>query len=130
MKRVFLLFGIAAFSSASAQQKDVFDINRHIQELLNKNNTALKSSGPAEINTYFLNGPHQSNVTLSHVLPNGDKVYLLPQDKMPCVVPGITLNNMPNISDPDEYFEALAFKNNTPGIIPNAVKPYRIIIAN
>jgi len=30
MKKVFLLFGIAAFSSASAQQKDLFDIQKHL----------------------------------------------------------------------------------------------------
>ena len=36
MKKVFLVFGIAAFSSASAQQKDVFDINRHIRGFLDK----------------------------------------------------------------------------------------------
>ncbi len=130
MKKIFLLFGVATFSSASAQQKDVFDVNRHIQGLLNKNKAAGKSAGPVEINTYFLKGSHTSGVNLSHILPNGDKVYLLPQDNMPCVVPGINRNNMPNISLPDKYFETLAFKNNTPGIIPNAVKPYRMIIAN
>ena len=39
MKKNFLLFGIAAFSSASAQQKEMFDINRHIQEVLKNKNT-------------------------------------------------------------------------------------------
>lgn len=32
MKKIFLLFGIAAFSAASAQQKDVFDIHKHLQK--------------------------------------------------------------------------------------------------
>ena len=32
MKIVFLLFGIVAFSGASAQQKDLFDIQKHLQK--------------------------------------------------------------------------------------------------
>jgi hypothetical protein len=127
MKKVFLLFGVAAFSSASAQQKDLFDVNRHIQGLLNYNKITEKSITPLEINTYFLNGSQTPGVNLFSILPNGAKVYLLPQDNMPCVLPGITQNNMPNISNPDKYFEALALTNNTPGSIPNAVKPYKLI---
>jgi hypothetical protein len=126
MKKIFLFFGIATISSASAQQKDVFDVNRHIQQLL-KNKTAGKSIALAEIDNFFLKGSHTSGVNLSYVLPNGDKVYLLLQDNMPCVVTGTPQNNMPNISNPNKYFESLTFKNNTPGSIPNAVKPFRLI---
>lgn len=32
---------------------------------------------------------------LSHVLPNGNKVYILPQDNMPCIVPDTRGYNMP-----------------------------------
>ena len=32
MKKVFLLLGIAGFTTASAQQKDVFDINRYLKK--------------------------------------------------------------------------------------------------
>jgi hypothetical protein len=32
---------------------------------------------------------------LSHSLPNGNKVYILPQDNMPCVVPDIRFYKMP-----------------------------------
>jgi len=32
---------------------------------------------------------------LSHILPNGNKVYILPQDNMNCIVPDIRGYNMP-----------------------------------
>jgi hypothetical protein len=121
MKKVFLFFGIASFSSASAQQKDVFDINRHIQEVLKNKNpsgTGVKT---------FINPLTESQPKLSYLLSNGDKLYILNQDNMPCVVPDISQFNMPNISNPDEYFESTLFRNHLPGSIPNAVKPDRLI---
>lgn len=38
--------------------------------------------------------------TLSHTLPNGNKVYALPQDNMPCVVPDISAGTMPTVKPP------------------------------
>jgi hypothetical protein len=37
--------------------------------------------------------------TLSHTLPNGNKIYSLPQDNMPCVVP-LDIGHMPVVSPP------------------------------
>lgn len=37
---------------------------------------------------------------LSHTLPNGNKVYALPQDNMPCVVPNTSVANMPTVAPP------------------------------
>ena len=130
MKKVFLLFGIAAFSSASAQQKDVFDIQKHLDKMVKDK----KISGgifnpfnkPAPVTNY---GYSPNNQKLSHILPGGDKVFLLSQDNMLCVIPRETLSIMPNISDPDKYFESPLFRNDTPGSIPNVVRPYRIIIS-
>jgi len=39
MKKTFLALGILAFTSVSAQQKEVFDVNRHIQQVLRTKNT-------------------------------------------------------------------------------------------
>ena len=133
MKKIFLLLGITSCYAAASQQKDVFDINRHIQELQRKNiplQGKIKSPVP-EIKYFSLNNIFTAPVgKYSHSLSNGDKVYTLTIDNMPCVVPGITNNIMPNISYPENYFESPLFKNNTPGSIPNAVKSYRLIITN
>ena len=54
---------------------------------------------------------------LSHVLPNGNKVYKLPIDNMPCIVPDESMYhyNMPVV------------KGKIAGMIPNASPPVSII---
>ena len=122
MKKVFLLFGLAAFSSASAQQKEVFDINRHIQEV-------LKNKGASGTNPKIFNAMlTHSQTKQSYILPNGDKIHVLSDDNMPCVIPDMNqFTIMPNISNPNEYFETLFFRQHLPGNIPNAVLPHQLI---
>jgi hypothetical protein len=128
MKKIFLLFGIAAVSSASAQQKDVFDMNRHIQGVLKNKNSSGTGGKIFEADNIYRNKLSQSQPKLSHILPIGDKVYILSRDNMPCVVPDMgQFTSMPNISNPKEYFSSPLFKNNTPGSMPNALQPYRLI---
>jgi hypothetical protein len=128
MKKIFLLFGIAAFSSASAQQKDVFDINRHIRGFLDKKTSPEKEIKPPVINNFISIVPYQQGMKLSYVLQNGDKVFILPNSNMPCVVPDMRqFSIMPNRSNPNEYFEFRLNKQNIPGNIPNAAPPFIII---
>ena len=54
---------------------------------------------------------------LSHVLPNGNKVYILPQDNMPCIVPNMSYYN----------YTMPIYKGKTLGRIPN-VSPHEQII--
>lgn len=125
MKKVFLLFGVASFCSASAQQKDVFDINKHLGQLLNKKNTALPIINSHNAIRFYVAGVPGTGLQSSPVLPDGNKVYTLPIDKTPCVIPGMKQFNMPNVSNPNEYFESLV-QQHLPGTIPNAVNPYRL----
>jgi hypothetical protein len=129
MKKVFLLFGLAAFSSASAQQKDVFDIQKHLDKMVKDKKNPGAVARPSEKNTYLINhGFFTYGSNLSPILPNGNKVYLLDPGNMPCVVPDMKqFTTMPNVSNPNTYFESLAFRNDIPETMPNAVKPYRII---
>jgi hypothetical protein len=130
MKKVFLLFGIAAFTSASAQQKDVFDIQKHLDKIVKDKKFPGAVTNPFSKSNFLLHhGALPQVQELLHVLSNGDNVYTLSQDNMPCVVPGMSQFNMPNISNPGEYFESLQFKQHLPGTIPNAVKPYRLIVS-
>jgi hypothetical protein len=51
----------------------------------------------------------------SYTLENGSKVYLLPQDNMPCVVPDMSQFNMPVV------------KADLKGFIPNGSRLFRLI---
>lgn len=85
MKKLFLLIGIGAFTGVSAQQKDIFDIQGHLQKKL-KQESKIASALPQQKVMPTL--PFCGNRNkLSHILPNGDKVVMLPIDNMPCVQP-------------------------------------------
>jgi len=102
MKKLFLLFGIIAFSAAAAQQNDLFDIQKHLakkQAGSKKNDNKLTIPMPWD-NKQFnlaLNTPASDNFALAYQLPNGDNLKILSQDNMPCVVPDMSLyQTMPN----------------------------------
>lgn len=60
-----------------------------------------RSSQPRniELPQYYFSGPHDAGqpgmATLPDSLVNGNKIYYLPQDNMPCVVPNMATYNMP-----------------------------------
>ncbi len=115
MKKVFLVFGIAAFSSASAQQKDVFDIDRHLQKLA----IGKKLPGVNLQNPYILEFK-QFPPTHLYTLPNGDKVMTLPRYNMPYIVPGQTyLYFTPNLAEATRPLLLRAYQRKQPGAIPN-----------
>ena len=86
MKKAFLFFGIAAFTSASAQQNDLFDIQQHLLKKSADNNKLVKKKN---IDLPFIYNPLQINNSPvdSYTLSNGDKVVILKLDNMPCVQP-------------------------------------------
>jgi len=115
MKKVFLVFGIAAFSSASAQQKDVFDIERHLQKI-----TTGKKLPGVNLQNQPIFEFKQLPPNLLNSLPNGDRVTTLPGYNMPCVVPGQSyLYFTPNLAGINQPLLLRAFKRSEPGIIPN-----------
>ncbi len=128
MKRILLLLGLIGGYAVAAQQKDLFDIEKHLQkksiERTGKNHRLLL---PDNFNNYKSvpeKDPVNKSYTgvLSHTLPNGDKLYSLPTDNMPCVVPDMNLYNiMPNAGT-----STTIVLQNRPGIIPNPAKPYKI----
>lgn len=122
MKKVFLLLGIAGFTTASAQQKELFDINKHLQK---KN--AEKPIATPKIKPGFQRGnpfqfkPSKNSAKYYLVLPNGDKVYRSPEYHMPIVVPDMRqFNTMPNAII--EKSIATIFTTR----IPNAAPPFTI----
>jgi hypothetical protein len=126
MKKVFLLFGIAAFSGASAQQKDLFDIQQHLQ----KKQAEDKKVAEKKINPFPYNNHYSGNIReLSYTLPNGDKIFNPPLGSMPCVKPDMrNFLIMPNLANgkvlPGYNYYPQKVK---PGQIPNGSRPYRMI---
>ena len=105
MKKILFVIAIACFSSASAQSTDTF----WVKPILPPNkNLSLNNSPKAYMVT-----PQQliDNSKLLHALTNGNKVYALPLDNMPCIVPDMLQYNMPGL------------KTDIPFTIPNPAYP-------
>jgi hypothetical protein len=131
MKKVFLLFGIAAFSAASAQQKDLFDIQKHLQEKLDKDKkVAKKNKISFPFSTLFISSTtdFKDNSLSSYFLPNGDKVIILSLDNMPCVQPDMQqFQIMPNVFYEGQFNYAPL--KALPGQIPNGSVPFKMIVS-
>lgn len=132
MKKIFLLFSVAAFSGASAQQKDLFDTQEHLQKKQTEDKKATeKKITPFPFKKQFNYGNLYSGNSpeSSYTLPNGDKVFISPLDRMPCVKPDIrNFQIMPNLANgkvlPDYNYYPHKSK---PWQIPNGALPYRMI---
>ena len=126
MKKILLFFGIAAFMSASAQQNDLFDIQKHLLKKSADNNNLVKKKNidlPLINNPLYIN----NNPVDSYTLSNGDKVVISRLDNMPCVQPDMQqFQRMPNIA----YQEKFNFSTQQllPGQIPNGSKPFSLIV--
>lgn len=126
MKKLPVFLALSCISIAgAAQQKDFFDIQKYLQK-------KSKESKPASKPLVLLKPSFQHFVTLgefSHSLPNGDKVYILPQDNMPCITSKINRFDISNGFDEKEISSPINYNKNLPGIIPNAVIPKKIILS-
>jgi hypothetical protein len=89
MKYLFLLAGIITFSFVSAQNDEVYYLQKQI-----KKKTGLKITS---LPNYQFSIPIQPKKDLVYTLPDGNKVSALPQDNMPCIIPDMSQFNMPCI---------------------------------
>lgn len=98
MKKIFLIAGIVSFSVAAAQNGNLPKVQ--VIPPKPKNNI---SSTPR----FYSLIPKQQLIDgakLQYTLPNGNKVYALPQDNMPCVVPDVSQYNMPVVTPENEAY--------------------------
>lgn len=72
---------------------------------------------PDKINVSSVFSQSTTQAIFSHTLPNGNKVYLLPQDQMPCVVPDMSRY----------YYHMPVAKGHSEDNIPNATRVIPII---
>jgi hypothetical protein len=133
MKKLLVIAGLATFSLASAQQNDFFDIQKHLQKkLAEEKSQKMKDrfipSNPQNPIIHLSQDLPQAK--LSQTLPNGNKVYVLPLDNMPCIVSDKDqyADNMLQAPKKFELFDKLQRNNRQqPGAIPNPAYPWKII---
>ncbi len=91
MKHLLILGGLSSLSAlATAQQKDLFDINRHL-----KGNKPF--SIPQEKTFQWPSFTEESNrLLLQYRLPNGDGIYNQSIYRMPVIIPESNLDWIPN----------------------------------
>jgi hypothetical protein len=106
MKKILLLISIATFSFASAQDNG----NPYLKLIPPKSKKApfLIPNGTDTDTFFFRNSDILSQSSqfmpqakLLYTLSNGNKVYALPQDHMPCVVPDMSQYNSMALVKPD-----------------------------
>jgi hypothetical protein len=119
MKKIFFIIGVAAFSFAAAQDngkpylKIIPPKSKPVPYLFHngKDSFWLRNSNVLNQSPQLI---PQSK--LLYTLPNGNKVYSLPQDNMRCVVPDMSqyntmalvipgknrYNNIPNVANPPQ----------------------------
>ena len=114
MKYLFLIAGILVFGFVSAQNDEVYYLQKQLKKLQQKKiNPLYKHQPPVALlpKDNFL--PEND---IAYTLANGNKVSKLPQDNMPCIVPDMSQFNMPNAGSPDMLYSRK-------GTIPNPLFP-------
>lgn len=133
MKKILLLTSLAVSFTAIAQEDELFDFNKHIQK---KQAEAKKSAEKKEMlgflkNRNKINPPMDflsNKPDLTYTLKNGDRVIILSQDNMPCIVPDMKqFQAMPNAGSKAGINNFYIPWRSQPGIIPNASMPFRMI---
>lgn len=121
MKTIFFL-GVLLFSiTAVAQVKLRYYANPENKD--NKINVLpfQKMNGFDSLQTKIMLSQKFNSSMLGNnilfTLPNNSKVYLLPQDNMPCLVPDISRFNMPNI------LKGVKISGMPPGSLPQNIFP-------
>lgn len=131
MKKVFLLFGVAAFSSVAAQEKDLFDVQKHLQDKQNKGKQQVEKKAPAlplSKPFTFLNPVY--GLESSQPFSNGNTIIILGIDNMPCIKPDMNLfKTMPNVADNSPFNFNYSPNRIQPGQMPNGSNPFRFIVA-
>ena len=134
MKKIFLVFGIVAFSSAAAQQNNVFNVESYLQKKTDNKNEKIEKNSYLSSEGCF-GGPLVQkaipNYLPGFLLPNGDRIKDMAPllYNMPCVRPDMRqFRTMPNpgLGILPSYFSS----GPLPGQIPNGAFPYKKYIVS
>lgn len=129
MKMTFFLFGLLGCYAANAQQKDIFDVQDHLEKKSKgKKEVYVKPLFNKKISANLFTG-NNYNDFFPFSLSNGDKVISLPIDNMPCIIPDMKrFKIMPNIStDRNNKLPEISPNDHFPGKIPNPAKTFKVV---
>ena len=116
MKIIHATAGLLLFTAAKGQVKEqpAFRPAGRFNDRFGITIQPVHEALPVKI--FIEPGVSGSNVAL---LPDHDKVYILPADRMPCVVPGELVFTMPNGAVVNKYLPGLKRSSGSAGQIPN-----------
>jgi hypothetical protein len=98
MKKYFLIIAILAFTFTGAQEFNFPGLQKRF-----KNPKADILPMP-EIHNFNPSDQSLPFTKRSYTLPNGNKVNILPQDNMPCVMPDISQFSMPVVKPNIQHY--------------------------
>lgn len=101
MRTLFLLTAVVAFAAADAQQAELFDVSKHLQQ--RKKGATISFPSYLQQNSLQNRSQHLPLQQQSYTLPNGDKVATSPGYRMPIISTEINrYKTMPNPGE--DYF--------------------------
>ena len=114
MKYIFALVAITIVYAAAAQDNNYLDLLKRYKKPFLKLSPKFESQLSNTGNSFYLYSLSADRLLTQ--LSNGTKIYRLPQDNMPCLVPDMNQFNMPNVG-----YNIKLYKYPEPGSIPNPV---------
>ena len=123
MKKLsFLVLVTGLALTGTAQQTDFLELQ--LQKRIKEKSAIVKPQLPDFLlgKNFTINQPGKiiNETMLSYVLSNGDKVYSLPTDNMPCVVPDMNQFSTAGVYGIEKQ---PLLPQQKPGNIPNVAKP-------
>ena len=124
MKKITLIVGLLGCYAASAQESDFFNDQLKLRRQKEKQPHGYQLPAPQDQPAIappalFQPGPGiTAPGRFLRQLPNGNKVYALSQDNMPCIVPEMNRQVMPNRAG-----NGLRYRRPEAGAIPNPALP-------
>ena len=125
MKYIFILAAFGIVTTVAAQDNSYKDLMKKLQQP----QSALqfkklpRFDAVSKFNSFTFKSMDPNATLLLSTLANGTKVYALPMDKMPCLVPDMNQFNMPNVGQ-----HTMILKFPEPGYIPNPIIQKGLII--
>ena len=114
MKYLFLLAAITTFSFVSAQNDEVYYLQKQIKTKLHKKITGFPN--------YQSSISVQPQKEVTYILPDGNNVSVLPQDNMPCIKPDMSQFNMPCVKPEKQTYNMPVLKGTAKGIVSRRIE--------
>jgi hypothetical protein len=126
MKYIFILAAFGIVTTAAAQDHSYKDLMKKLKQPsseLQLRKLPRFDAMKRPFNSFTFQSMNLNSTLLLSNPANGTKVYALPMDRMPCLVPDMNQFNMPNVGQ-----HTMILKFPEPGYIPNPATQKGLII--